>query len=677
LKPKKLRVITTRDGLSQNFVMSLAQDADGVAWIGSNGAGLSARRNGIFAPADLGYVFDNECIPSLLAASDGTLWIGTWGSGLFHKSGAKVEQIMVAQPREAQPVLSLCEGRAGGVWVGTYQDGLKFFHDGQFTCYRTTNGLSANTITSLAWDAQGRLWIGTGGGGLNSFADGKFSGFTRRDGLASDFVRTLYVDVDGVLWVGASAGLTRLKDGRLATVTSQQGLWDDAISQILEDYNGNLWFGSDRGIFRVRKEELHAVCEGRIRAVSPIAFGEGEGMESTECSGGFCPAGLRTRDGQLWFSTVKGLVVIDPGTLKVNTQPPRVVVEEVWVDGIVKMREDALTNLEIGPGARRIEFRYTALSLTAPEKVRFRVRLDGLDPDWVEAGPSRVAEYSRLPPGHYYFRVSACNEDGVWNEVGAGLGLTILPALWQTLWFRLLLAAILLSSGVWVVKSWATRRLQRRLEILHRQHALEQERTRIARDIHDEMGALLTEISLLSDHGQKNGQRPDVVAADLRRISNTAREAVRTADGIVWAVNPSNDFLDHLGNYLMHYVEDFFRLTSIRCRLDLSEDLPRIPLSTQFRHHLLLVVKETCNNVVRHSDATEVIVRLSVADDTLTIVIEDNGKGICAEGSPGVSDGLLNMRQRMSDLGGTFDLSSTPGRGTRVELITHVSIKPI
>ena len=685
LKPKKLRLVTTGDGLSLNGVMSLAQDGEGRVWIGSNGGGLSAKNGDLFAPADLSYLLDNESLPSLLSARDGALWLGTWNSGLFRKTGAKLEQFHLAAPENDQPVLALCEERTGGLWVGTYQEGLKFFKDGIFTPCRTTNGFFAKYITSLVQDGLGQLWVGSGGDGLHCLAGQGVTKLSRKDGLGSDFVRTLYLDAEGVLWIGTSGGLSRLKAGRLVNLTTQQGLWDDVISQILEDDKGHLWFGSNRGIFRVSKNELNDVVEKRLLRLNPMVFGKGEGLENLECTGGFCPAGLRTRDGRLWFSTVKGLAVVDPQNIPVNPVAPAVLLEEVWVDGtrqtpkLILQKPKAAADevqtsgLEIAPGARRVEFRYTALSFSAPEKVRFRYRLEGLDPDWVEAGDRRVAEYPHLPPGHYRFRVTACNEDGVWSESEAGIALTCLPAFWQTWWFRLLVGVMFLGGAGWVVKVWATRRLQRRLTLLQQQHALEQERTRIARDIHDELGALLTEISLLSDHGQECLDRPGEVQIDLRRISTSAREAVQTADGIVWAVNPRNDSFVHLANYLVHFAEDFFQLTPIRCRLNVPADLPEIPLPTQPRHHLLLAVKEACNNVVRHSEASEVWLRMSLTDQEFSITVEDNGKGFRAAATRKEGDGLRNMRERMADLGGRLELSSEPGRGTRVTLIAPLN----
>jgi signal transduction histidine kinase len=227
---------------------------------------------------------------------------------------------------------------------------------------------------------------------------------------------------------------------------------------------------------------------------------------------------------------------------------------------------------------------------------------------------------------------------------------------------------VVLGGGGSAVRYWSVRRLRHKLRDLEQQHALEKERARIAQDIHDELGANLTRIALLTELGQKHRERPEEVSADLGKISASAREAVRAMDAIVWAVNPQNDSLDHFANYVSQFAEDFFRLTPIRCRLDVPADLVERPLSTEVRHHLFLAVKESLNNVVRHSSASEVWVRLGCHNGELAIVIEDNGKGLPGtEAGPG-HDGLANIRNRVEGLGGRFALETEPGKGTRVRM---------
>jgi len=655
VKPRKVTTFTTRDGLAHNVVMSLAEDAEGALWIGSNCGGLTTRRNGVFAPFYANYLLDNECTWSLLPASDGALWVGTWGGGLFQLRGREVKNFPVAQPGNDEPILALAEASPGKLWLGTMR-GLKSFHDGRVFSEGATNGYP---VTAFARDSDGMMWAGTSGGGLLRLEPSRTTALTRRDGLPSDFIRTLFCDSAGVLWIGTGGGLARRADGRLTAFTRAHGLPDDVISQILEDHRGNLWFGCNQGVFRVARNEFEAVADGYASRVNAISYGRAEGMESLECTGGFGPAGLKTRDGKLWFSTVKGLVMIDPATISVNDLPPPVVIEELIADGGPPSEISNLkSQIRLGPGVQRVEFRFAALSLVAPERNRFKYRLDGLDAAWVDAGAQRMAAYPHLPPGRYVFRVTACNNDGVWNDRGAALAFSVRPHFWQTWWFRLGAVGLLVGGGAWTVRFTAVRRLRRKLRRLEEINAVEKERARIAQDIHDELGANLTRIALLTEVGQKHRGQPDEVAADLGKISATARETVRAMDAIVWAVNPRNDSLDHFANYVSQFAEEFFRPTSIRCRLDIPADLPEHALSTEARHHLFLAVKEGLNNVVRHSGATEVWLRLNLDDGELAIAIADNGHGMSTGHDGGRHDGLTNIRKRMESLGGRFAVTS-------------------
>ncbi|MBM3848267.1 MAG: histidine kinase, partial [Verrucomicrobia bacterium] len=395
--------------------------------------------------------------------------------------------------------------------------------------------------------------------------------------------------------------------------------------------------------------------------------------------GGFHPAGLKTRDGQLWFSTTRGLVKVDPAKISLNSLPPPVRLQEILADGVVVYMDGedlraapvAATApfLKLKPGVQRMEFRFSALSLTAPERNRFRYRLEGLEQDWIDAGAQRLVAYPGLPPGRYEFQVRASNNDGVWNETGATVRFQMLPHFWQTWGFRALALAILLGVVGWMARRFALHRLDVKMRRLREEHAVERERTRIAQDIHDELGATLTRIALLTEVGLKHQDKPAEVTAALGKISSTAREAVQAMDAIVWAVNPHNDSLDHFANYVSQYAEEFLRPTSIRCRLDIPADLPEHQLPTECRHQLFLSVKEALNNVVRHSGATEVWLRLGLKDGELRIIVADNGRGMApASDGAGSHDGLGNIRKRVESLGGTLQIRSGPPSGTELSI---------
>ena len=325
-------------------------------------------------------------------------------------------------------------------------------------------------------------------------------------------------------------------------------------------------------------------------------------------------------------------------------------------------------------------FQYTALSFASPEKVRFRYRLTSIDPEWIEAGGGAPgARYPKLPPGHYEFRVTACNNEGRWNPEGGRIALTVLPPYWQTWWFMAVAAAGSVSAVAGGARYWMFRRLRRRLRLLEQQHALEKERSRIARDMHDEIGARLTQISFLCELVKRDLDHPAEARKDLDRMSGAAREVIKGLEEIVWTVNPKHDSLDDLATYLTRYAQEVFQGSAIACTLDIPLHLPAMPLSADVRHNLFLAVKEALNNIVKHAAASAVKIQLRVGPGAYAITITDNGRGFHrstprspdgdgAAREPAAGDGLANMRERLEASGGRCRIESHPQRGTTVVL---------
>jgi hypothetical protein len=326
------------------------------------------------------------------------------------------------------------------------------------------------------------LWLGMSSGGLCRFQNGALLQFRRENGLSSDSVRCLHLDPDDTLWIGTSGGgINRLKNGRFTSIGRKQGLHNGIICDIQDDGCGFFWLSSHGGIMRVNKAELDRCADGELSAIHCTTYGISDGMPTLECSSGLQPAGCRTGDGRLWFPTTKGLVTVDPGDVKTNTLPPPVVIEEMKVDG--QPVGGDLTSaplLKIPPGRHRFEFRFAGLSFAAPEKVRFKCQLKGMEPGWVDNGTQRVAPYNYIPPGDYVFHVAACNNDEIWNDQGASLAFTVLPYFWQTLSFRILGGVLMVMAGGGVVWLDARRRTRFKLERLERQRAIERELARIS-----------------------------------------------------------------------------------------------------------------------------------------------------------------------------------------------------
>jgi len=467
--------------------------------------------------------------------------------------------------------------------------------------------------------------------------------------------------------------LLRFKNGQFTRITAKQGLPVDVICQILQDKQGRLWLGTHQGIYSVSRAALNACADGRAKTVDYTIYGRHDGLPALECSDGYQPACWQTTDGKLWFTTVRGAVWVNSDELIPNSPPPPVKIEDFLVDG----EPLPLTGgkIIVPPGHRQFEFRFTALSFDSGEKSRFRYRLDKFDTSWVDADARRSVQYGNLTPRSYRFHVIACNGEGIWNETGATIEFEVQPFFYQTWWFRLIAGGIGIGIGIFAVRRAATRKYRRKLALLQQQHAIERDRARIAKDIHDDVGAGLTQITLLTELAVRN---PEQSSANLERISDSARQLTKAMDEIVWAVDPQHDTLSGLMDYASAFAEDYLRVASIRCRMDFPVSLPSTRVEAEVRYNLFLALKEALNNVVKHSRATEVWLYLRLEPGSFTLVIQDNGQGLSAsaaanEIAPGgerlnSGSGLSNLEKRMAAIGGRCHIHGGSGQGTRVEL---------
>jgi signal transduction histidine kinase len=444
--------------------------------------------------------------------------------------------------------------------------------------------------------------------------------------------------------------------------------------------------GCSHGIFRVSKTELEELAAGKRRQINPRRFGLNEGMPVEECSSGFCPAGLRTRSGLLCFSTVKGLVLMDPRKQETDLPPPNVLLETVQIGGRNRLLAaespgdspdsagaasadlSALPHLTASAADSDIEFNYTAIRFAAPERLRFRYRLKGLNESWIEAGTRRSATYPSIPAGEYAFQVMVCAANSGWSQPVSLAAITIQPRLWQRGWFQVLAGLTILSLLGAVIRVVERRRYKRRLARLEMLHAVERERLRISQDMHDHVGAMLTQVSMASDLGQTDSHEQPLLKGHFGRIGDQARAAVRALDEIVWATNPKNDNLPRFAEYICRFCDECFEYSAIRCWQEVPTNLPNLPLRADVRHNVFSALKEAFNNVLKHSGATEVSLRLERLDSEVRLTVKDNGRGFVPGTTAVGEDGLGNMRARLAECGGRMELHSAPGQGTIVRL---------
>jgi PAS domain S-box-containing protein len=484
-------------GLPERVVKTVSADAQGRIVMGTHGQGLARLEVGRITRLPCPKQPDvSPLVLSTLVDRQGRIWSGSLANGLHRADGATCREFFVGQVAGATGMTgySLFEDSQGRIWMGL-ADGDPRTHEGAtsfsgetFRTYRLEGSPALNSVRCFAEDPRdGAIWAGTNARGLYRLEGERFVPVLP-DVLADERISSLLADGDGTLWIGTEDhGIASLRDGRLTIISEGQGLPARSIASILDDGLGNLWLGTNRGILRIPRPELEAVIGGRKTALASQVFNLSDGLASIECQGSYQPTAVKDRDGTLWFATFKGVVSVDPKALLLNTQPPPVVIEELLIDGErLGVRERFATSgsqplaVTVPKGAKRLEIHYTGLSFTAPEKVRFRYMLDGLDSDWIDVGDRRVAYLQDLSPGRYRVRVKAANNDGVWNENGSALELVVQASLWQTLWFRLLVLAMLLG-GVGFVAVRATRNTLRwQIERLEQRRALEQERARLA-----------------------------------------------------------------------------------------------------------------------------------------------------------------------------------------------------
>lgn len=656
-------------------VQSVCADHQGGLWLGYNGGGVDYWKEGALQRYDPGLGLFNLPVRAVFVDRNQRFLVGTWGAGLFQLQDGKFQRPAGAETINPV-VLAIHQDRRGRLWLGT-QGGLACEENGDWKVFGTRDGLSADEVWAIADDLEGNLWIGTREGGLNRLHNGQFNSFHKQDGLPGEDISSLYVDHEGVLWVGTfGSGLGRLSGGRWTRYTTRDGLISNSIGHLIEDGHGYLWIGSYKGIMRVEKRALNNFALGQTNFVACRAYAKPDGLPMSECTQGSQPGSTRTPDGKLWFATIRGLVSVDPSQLSQNpnTNPPPVKIESVLIDGTEKntasLRGYLPSTIIVPAGDERLEIQYTSLNLAAPDRARFKYRLEGHETAWTEAGNIRVARYSKLPPGQYRFQVTAGNEDGVWNETGASLAFVVQPPIWRTWWFLTGTAAGLLGTVVGAVHYFSTQKLQRQVERLRQQEALEKERARIARDIHDQLGASLTQVALLGELVESDKDSPADVEGHARQISQTARDTTRVLDEIVWTVNPSNDTLDGLITYVCKYAQEYLAVAGLRYRLEVPPQLPATPISPEVRHNIFLAAKEAVTNVVRHARASSVRLRLCLEPSAFILEIQDDGHGPGGLNEPAAQarNGLRNMRKRMDDIGGIFSIIAAPDGGSLVRL---------
>jgi signal transduction histidine kinase/ligand-binding sensor domain-containing protein len=699
--------ILTSIPVSISHISALMEDDEGTIWVGTWGGGLNRltrRRFFMHEPRpgsqDVGlssictdakgrlWAVDEFGIPSMKPDGPGStfgilpewnprdraiivhpdalgnVWIGTT-TGLIHWTGGMPER----EPLK-EDVLALLEEEDGGLWAAT---GQNLFHrrSGHFEALPKTSLMT--DVRAMAKDSSGRAWFGTLDGRVFYIKDGLPTEVKLPDNELYWNIRFIQAENDQV-WIGSLlGGLYCWKNGQVTRLPTDPALPLAEIRSLFIRPAGNgaaraqspddeFWFGTAQGLFSTSRKEIERRMRGEDPEIAAMRYGVNEGLPNLEFIYGGANGNTKTPDGHLWFATNRGALELVPDSLRPNSVATGVMIEDVLLDQKSAPMDQA-GGLALPPNPGLLRIHYTLPELASPEQVLFRYRLiDGYERDWNFAGNSREAAFTGLSPGRYHFEVAAAVGSGPWLPGTASLDFTVQAAWWQTASFKTVMILTLMAA-VW---GGVVLRARAKIRRLKQQRAVERERTRIARDMHDEIGANLTHIASSARLAQLDD--PATTGAHLMEISKTARETVDALDEIVWAVTPRYDSLAGTIEYLGKLALRITSATSIHGELDLPGDVPSLPLPANTRHHLLLVVKEALHNAVKHSNGTKIHLAIRFQDGKLTVVIDDDGVGFSTSSSRIGSNGLTNMCDRMEALGGSIDFQTSPENGGRVLL---------
>jgi signal transduction histidine kinase len=630
----KTTIFRKADGLPDDMVQSMYQDHVGRIWV-FTGHGLAWFNNGRFVSVD--GVSSTE-VYSITGDNAGNIWL-SGDKGLSHLRGGRlIENLPWATlgDRQRAKVIVFDQGR-GGLWLGgLWQDG-----------------------------------------GVNYFKDGKVRlSYTAANGMTKGPVAALRLDRDGAVWAAMqNGGVSRIKDGRITTLTTRNGLPCDRIHWTTEEDDRSLWLYTACGLLHIPHSQIDAWISDPARRVEPTILDAADGASPWVSSSAFGPTVAEDADGKLWFVTREDIEVVDPPHLALNNIAPPVHVERVVADGKTywqNMPEASLSSLHLPARIHDLAIDYTALSLTAPEKVHFKYKLEGQDSDWREVVNDREVQYSNLPPGPYRFRVIACNDSGVWNEQGDSLEFSVAPAYYQTNWFHALCAVLVLAL-VWAIYQIRVRQLRHDFTLTL--EARVGERTSLARELHDTLlqsfHGLMLRFAIVS---QLLPERPVEAKEQLDSAMDRAAKAIAEGRDAVQGLRDStvqtNDLaraINTLGEELATELAD--RGTSAFCVTVEGEARDLHPI---LRDEIYRIAGEALRNAFRHAHARHIEVEIRYDNQQFRLRVRDDGKGmdsrVLSGQGPGGHYGLSGMRERAKLIGGKLVVWSEVDSGTEVDL---------
>jgi signal transduction histidine kinase/ligand-binding sensor domain-containing protein len=651
-----------QEGLPSDEPNTTFQDDRGTTWAGFLDVGLwrlspDGSDRDAFSEVAKGRVY------SIRETRGGELLVAS-RDGLLRVKDGRVRAFVPPDPQGRKRVYDVLEDSQGRVWLAVPNGLLELRSDEMRTVIPATGPVMLeSSFVTLAEGLGGSLWAGTIRGGVWHVGAKERRLYTTADGLGSDQIRSLYQDPEGTLWVGTlGGGLNAFRDGRFIRFTAKDGLLSDNISNVLDDGKA-LWLSTTRGICRVSKQQLRDFAAGRIRHLNPLNYGVADGLRSAQSSPEIGSGASRHSDGSLWFPTARGIAVYKPERPARAKKTSPIYITDMAADG---RSFDLSARPRIPPGHGQVEIHYAAIYLSAPERVRYFYKLEGLDSEWMTAENRRAVTYNNLGRGTYRFRVRAEVPDGRSSEIFCDFEL--LPHYYESTWFRLLCAAAA-AMLAWMVYQFRIRQMHARFA------AVLKERLRLAREIHDTLAQAFVGISAQLDALETclpENLRPAHIYLDLARrmAQHSLTEARRSVMNLRSAALNNQDLCAALQTGARNWTEG----AAVDVEVDVSGDVRRLP--EDMEQNLLRIAQEAVTNALKHAHPTKIIVKLHHEGQDLKLRVTDNGCGFepdDAFAGMGGHFGLIGIRERAEHIGGELRLESQPGCGTQVEISVPLS----
>ncbi|MBX2990380.1 MAG: hypothetical protein KF749_04330 [Bacteroidetes bacterium] len=662
--------------IPSSLVWALAVDRRNRLWIAGGGLTTIDRANGIvmhhnYIPSDTSTRYAHNTRRVYVLDDSTVCLIANRVVYLYNTNRNKAEELVVAG-HATNDVYRLLIRSATGTVICVSSDSVfevdpkrRVFVRTLFALRRQALVPESASISTLMEEGE-NVWIGTNGGLLLcNLRDATVRLMTDAAGSPVNIpqvpILSLALEGPSTLWIGSQSGLY------VHDATTRQthffgirdGMPNEKIWCIQPDRNNSVWIGTNRGLTSARRAPDGTIRIRNYTVDDGLLWNEfGMGMNAIDSAG------------TLYFG-MTGLLFFSPDSLHDNPNAPTIALTGLSFYGEpVKFERDISTmkSLTIPFEQKVWSVRFAGLEFTYPHRNRYAYKLEGHDDNWTEAGTRREAFYTNLDPGTYSLLIKASNNDGVWADTPLAVRIEIVPPFWMTWWFRGIAVMVLLGTFGGGVRYYELRKIRQRLALLEQERALERERARISRTMHDELGASLTSISVLSEIAKRGLSLSHEAQATIQKISDTARHVVGNLDEIVWAVNPKNDTLDSLAAYIAEYVERYFELTQVKCRFDFPGVIPPLPLTAEVRHNTFLVIKEALTNVLKYAGATTVRIGLCADEESFELSIQDDGKGFSMETVSRFSNGITNMKRRIEEIGGRFEIHSQPAKGTIVKI---------